>query len=47
MTELTDSPIGWVARHIQSYVRTDGKSGHKFHGRDALLLTAFDRKSVV
>jgi F420H(2)-dependent quinone reductase len=44
---LTDSPIGWVARHIRSYVRSDGKTGHRFHGRDALLLTTRGRKSGV
>jgi deazaflavin-dependent oxidoreductase (nitroreductase family) len=42
---LTDSPIGWVARHIHSYVRTGGKSGHRFNGRDALLLTTRGRRS--
>jgi deazaflavin-dependent oxidoreductase (nitroreductase family) len=45
MPELTDSPTGWVARHIRSYVRTNGKSGHRFHGRDALLLTTRGRKT--
>lgn len=43
--ELTDSPTGWVARHIRSYVRTDGKTGHRFHGHDALLLTTRGRKT--
>jgi deazaflavin-dependent oxidoreductase (nitroreductase family) len=42
---LTDSPIGWVASHIQSYVRTAGKSGHRFHGREALLLTTRGRRT--
>lgn len=42
---LTDSPIGWVARHIRSYVRTGGVTGRRFHGHDALLLTTRGRKS--
>lgn len=42
---LTDSPIGWVASHISSYVRTAGKSGHRFHGREALLLTTRGRRT--
>ncbi|GLI00979.1 nitroreductase family deazaflavin-dependent oxidoreductase [Phytohabitans aurantiacus] len=43
--EVVDSPVGWVARHIGSYVDTDGKSGHHFHGVDALLLTTRGRRS--
>jgi deazaflavin-dependent oxidoreductase (nitroreductase family) len=43
--EVIDSPVGWVAKHINSYVDTDGKSGHRFHGVDALLLTTRGRKS--
>ena len=45
MSEITDSPTGWVARHIRSYLRTNGKSGHRFHGHDALLLTTRGRRS--
>ncbi|GAA4670543.1 nitroreductase family deazaflavin-dependent oxidoreductase [Phytohabitans rumicis] len=43
--EVVDSPVGWVARHISSYVDTNGKSGHYFHGVDALLLTTRGRRS--
>jgi deazaflavin-dependent oxidoreductase (nitroreductase family) len=43
--EITDSPIGWVRRHIRRYVETDGRSGHNWNGRDALLLTTRGRKS--
>src|SRR5262245_49765535 len=43
--EVIDSPVGWVARHIHSYVDTDGTKGHHFHGVDALLLTTRGRKS--
>lgn len=42
---LTDSPIGWVARHIRSYVRSNGTVGHRFHGHDALLLTTRGRRT--
>jgi deazaflavin-dependent oxidoreductase (nitroreductase family) len=45
MPEITDSPTGWVASHVRSYVRSNGKSGHRFHGRDALLLTTRGRKT--
>jgi deazaflavin-dependent oxidoreductase (nitroreductase family) len=43
--EVTDSPIGWVSRHIRSYVDSDGQTGHQFHGHDALLLTTRGRRS--
>ncbi|NUT36533.1 MAG: nitroreductase family deazaflavin-dependent oxidoreductase [Hamadaea sp.] len=43
--EIIDSPVGWVARHINSYVDSDGVTGHHFHGVDALLLTTRGRKS--
>jgi hypothetical protein len=36
---VIDSPVGWVAKRINSYVETDGEKGHQFHGIDALLLT--------
>jgi deazaflavin-dependent oxidoreductase (nitroreductase family) len=43
--EVIDSPVGWVAKHINSYVDTDGDKGHHFYGVDALLLTTRGRKS--
>lgn len=43
--EITDSPIGWVRRHIRRYIESDGRSGHTWNGRDALLLTTRGRKS--
>lgn len=43
--KVVNSPVGWVARHIDSYMDTDGKSGHRFHGVDALLLTTTGRRS--
>jgi deazaflavin-dependent oxidoreductase (nitroreductase family) len=49
MTEMTevisDSPVGWVRRHIRRYVETNGRSGHDWNGRAALLLTTRGRKS--
>lgn len=42
---ITDSPISWVARHIQEYVETGGTVGHRFQGMDALLLTTRGRKT--
>jgi deazaflavin-dependent oxidoreductase (nitroreductase family) len=34
-----------VARHIRSYVASDGAKGHRFNGHDALLLTTRGRRS--
>lgn len=45
--QITDSPKGWVAKHIQDYVNTDGKKGHKWNGHLTLLLTTRGRKSGV
>lgn len=43
--EVYDSPTGWVAQHIRSYVDTDGRSGHLWRGVPTLLLTTQGRKS--
>ena len=42
---VVDSPTGWVARHIERYVASDGAQGHQFHGAPSLLLTTRGRKS--
>lgn len=42
---VVDSPTGWVARHIERYVASDGAQGHDFHGVPSLLLTTRGRKS--
>jgi deazaflavin-dependent oxidoreductase (nitroreductase family) len=42
---VTDSPAGWVNKHIQQYLETDGAKGHRFYGHEALLLTTRGRKS--
>lgn len=43
--EVLDSPTDWVARHIRSYVETDGTDGHLYLGFPTLLLTTRGRKS--
>ena len=43
--EVTDSPTGWVAKHVRSYVESDGKAGHEWNGVPTLLLVTRGRKS--
>jgi deazaflavin-dependent oxidoreductase (nitroreductase family) len=43
--EVTDSPTGWVAKHVRRYVESGGASGHRWYGKDTLLLTTRGRKS--
>ena len=43
--EVTDSPTGWVAEHVDRYVETDGREGHEWRGVPTLLLTTRGRKS--
>lgn len=43
--QVIDSPKGWVAQHIQEYVKSDGKKGHRWRGLPTLLLTTRGRKS--
>lgn len=45
MTDVHDSPTGWVADHIKQYVETDGEQGHLWRGVPTLLLTTTGRKS--
>jgi len=40
---VTDSPIGWVGRHVRRYVRTGGQDGQRRYGHDCLLLTTRGR----
>jgi deazaflavin-dependent oxidoreductase (nitroreductase family) len=40
-----DSPSGWVKRHIDEYVATDGAKGKRWKGTDTLLLTTRGRNS--
>jgi deazaflavin-dependent oxidoreductase (nitroreductase family) len=44
-TGPTDSPIGWVARHTRRYVNSGGRTGHRFNGRAALLITTRGRRT--
>lgn len=43
--EISDSPVKWVATHIQQYLETDGRQGHLYHGMPTLLLTTRGRRS--
>ena len=43
--EVLDSPTGWVAKHIRTYVETDGKKGHLYQGMTTLLLSTRGRRS--
>lgn len=43
--EIFDSPTGWVAQHIRSYVESNGEQGHHWNGVPTLLLTIRGRKS--
>ena len=29
---VTDSPTGWVKRHVRRYLETDGEEGHEWRG---------------
>jgi len=42
---IYDSPSTWVRDHIEEYVATDGKKGHRWRGMPTLLLTTRGRKS--
>jgi deazaflavin-dependent oxidoreductase (nitroreductase family) len=43
--EVFDNPTGWVADHVRRYVDSGGTRGHRFNGRDALLLTTRGRRT--
>ena len=45
MSEISDSPTGWVAKHIRDYVATDGRVGHRRWGVRTLLLTTRGRRT--
>ena len=40
-----DSPTRWVHKHIQDYVRSDGRKGHRWSGVHTLLLTTRGRRT--
>jgi deazaflavin-dependent oxidoreductase (nitroreductase family) len=43
--QVADSPTGWVADHVRTYVESGGTEGHDFNGFATLLLTTRGRKS--
>lgn len=43
--EILDSPTGWVAKHIHTYLESNGAGGHHYQGQDTLLLITPGRKS--
>ncbi|MFD1535585.1 hypothetical protein [Nonomuraea guangzhouensis] len=45
---ITDSPVGWVAGHIQKYVEIDGASGHRYQRKAQwrLPVVVIDRTEV-
>src|SRR5204862_613728 len=48
MTEVTDSPVSWVAEHTRRYLETGGREGHEWRpGVPTLLLTTTGRRSGV
>jgi deazaflavin-dependent oxidoreductase (nitroreductase family) len=42
---VTDSPTGWVRRHVRGYVKSGGTKGHRWHGVHTLLLTTRGRRT--
>ncbi|MER7331868.1 MULTISPECIES: nitroreductase family deazaflavin-dependent oxidoreductase [unclassified Micromonospora] len=42
---IEDSPVGWVASHVERYLATDGADGATYHGYDALLIVTRGRRS--
>lgn len=45
--QITDSPVGWVAKHVRRYVESDGRRGHRWHGVDTLLIATRGRRTGV
>ena len=43
--KVYDSPKGWVNEHVRRYVDSNGKSGHRWGGVQALLLTTRGRRT--
>jgi deazaflavin-dependent oxidoreductase (nitroreductase family) len=41
--KVYNSPSPWVRKHVEGYVETAGKKGHKWNGVRALLLTTRGR----
>src|ERR1051325_1356852 len=48
MSDLTDSPVSWVAEHTRRYLESGGEDGHEWRpGVPPLLLTTTGRQSGV
>jgi deazaflavin-dependent oxidoreductase (nitroreductase family) len=46
MTDVTDSPVSWVAEHTRRYLDTGGRDGHEWRpGVPTLLLTTTGRRT--
>lgn len=45
VTETTNSPVDWISKHIEQYLRTDGAQGHDWNGYPTLLLTTIGRRT--
>lgn len=45
MSDVKDSPVDWVKKHIDRYVETDGADGQFWRGVPTLLLTVTGRKT--
>jgi deazaflavin-dependent oxidoreductase (nitroreductase family) len=44
--QVVDSPVGWVADHLRTYVATGGEQGHEWRpGVPTLLLTTTGRRT--
>jgi deazaflavin-dependent oxidoreductase (nitroreductase family) len=45
-SDVQDSPVGWVNRHVKAYVESDGEKGHEWQrGVPTLLLTTMGRRT--
>ena len=44
---VVDSPTDWVAKHVRSYVESNGRNGHLYHGMPTLLLTTRGRRTGI
>jgi deazaflavin-dependent oxidoreductase (nitroreductase family) len=43
--QVHDSPTGWVADHVRTYLETEGRDGHTWNGVPTLLITIRGHKS--
>jgi deazaflavin-dependent oxidoreductase (nitroreductase family) len=43
----TDSPVGWVAKHVRGYVESEGRRGHRWSGVTTLLITTRGRATGI